>query len=84
MNKVLEYPMSTQVRQEYHHELETWLNNGWLLPYPEEELSTSKGLIPLMAVFQQNKSKVRSVLDICELNDYVDTYLAHADICEQK
>ena len=38
MNKVPEYPVSAQVQQEYRHELETWLNNGWLLPYPEEEL----------------------------------------------
>ena len=35
-NKVTEYPISTQVWQEYRHELEMWLNNGWLLPYPEE------------------------------------------------
>ena len=33
VNKVPEYPVSAQVRQEYCHELETWLNNEWLLPY---------------------------------------------------
>ena len=27
-NRVLEYPMSAQIRQEYHYELKTWLNNG--------------------------------------------------------
>ena len=83
-NKVPEYPMSAQVRQEYRHELETWLNNGWLLPYSEEELGSPKGLIPLMAVFQQNKAKVRPVLDFHELNGYVDAYTAHADVCAQK
>ena len=84
MNKVPEYPMSTQVGQEYCHELETWLNNGWLLPYPEEELSLLKGLIPLMAVFQQNKSKVHLMLDFHELNEYIDAYTVHADVCAQK
>ena len=79
-----EYPVSAQVRQEYRHELETWLNNRWLLPYPEEELGPPKALIPLMAVVQQNKSKVRLVLDFRELNGYVDAYTAHADVCVQK
>ena len=32
VNEVPEYPVSAQVQQEYRHELETWLNNGWLLP----------------------------------------------------
>ena len=38
-------------------------NNGWLFVYPEENLSPPKGLIPLKAVLQQNKSKMRPVLD---------------------
>ena len=84
MNKVPEYPMSSQVRQEYRHELETWLNNEWLLPYPEEELGPPKGLIPLMAIFQQNMSKVHPVLDFRELNGYINAYTAHADVCAQK
>ena len=82
MNKVPEYSVSAQ--QEYRHELETWLNNGWLLPYPAEELGSPKALIPLMAVVQQNKSKVRPVFDFRELNGYVDAYTAHVDVCVQK
>ena len=84
MYKAPEYPMFTQVQQEYHHELETWLNNGWLLPYPKEELGPPKGLIPLMAVFQQNKSKVCPVLDFHELHEYINAYTVHADVCAQK
>ena len=80
VNKVPEYPVSARVRQEYRHVLETWLDNGWLLPYPEEELGPPKALIPLMAVVRQNKSKVRPVLDFRELNGYVDAYTAHADV----
>ena len=84
MNKVPEYPMSAQVQQEYCHEVEMWLNNGWLLPYSEEEFSPPKGLIPLMAIFQQNKSKVCLVLDFHELNVHVDTYMVHTNIGAQK
>ena len=83
-NKVPEYLMSAQVWQEYRHELKLWLKNGWLLPYPEEELGPPKGLIPLMAIFQPNKSKVRPVSDFRELNKYIDVYTAHANICAQK
>ena len=79
-----EYPLSAQVRQEYRYELETWLNNRWQVPYPEEELGSPKGLIPLMAVFQQNKSKVRLMLNFRELNGHVDAYTDHADVCAQK
>ena len=79
MNKVTEYPMSAHVRQ-----LETWMNNRWLLPYSEEELGPPKGLILLMAVFQENKLKVGPVLDFCKLNEYIDAYMAHADVCAQK
>ena len=61
-----------------------WLNNGWLLPYPEEELSPPNGLIPLIVVFEQNKSKVNPVLDFCELKGHVDAYMAHTDMCVQK
>ena len=84
VNKVPDYPVSVQVQQEYRHEQETWLNNGWLLPYPEEELGPLKALIPLMAVVQQNKSKLRTVLDFCQLNGYVDAYTMHANVWVQK
>lgn len=59
---------SVHIWQEYQHELQTWLDNGWLLPYPEKELGLSKGQIPLMVVLQQNKNKVHPILDFHELN----------------
>lgn len=83
-NRVPECPVSTQIWQEYWYELQTWLDNGWLLPYSEEKLGPTKGLTPLIAVFRQNKSKVCPVLDLCELNGHVDAYTAHANICAQE
>lgn len=58
-----------------------WLDNGWLIPYPEKEL---KELIPLMAVVQDNKNKVHSVMDFIELNKYINPFMAAADVYSQK
>ena len=37
-----------------------------------------------MAVVQQNKSKVRTVMDYRELNLQVNAYTAEADVCASK
>ena len=52
--------------------------------FTENKLEPPKGLIPLMAVIQQNKQKVRPVLDYRELNDHVDPFTARADISTEK
>ena len=77
-NRVPEYTISVRARAEYNKELQNWIDNEWLVPYPEDKLGPSKGLIPLMTVIQQNKQKVRPVLDYRELNDHVDPFTAYA------
>ena len=79
-----EYTIPARARTEYDKELQNWIDNGWLVPYPEDKLGHLKGLIPLMAVIQQNKQKVRPVLNYRELNDHVDPFMARADICTEK
>ena len=37
-----------------------------------------------MAIFQQNKDKVRPVMDFRELNSHVDAFTANADVCADK
>ena len=83
-NKVSEYPVVAEIRNEYMQELHTWIGNGWLVPYLEDKLGPPKGLIPLMAILQQNKTKVHPVMDYRELNLHVDTYIANADVCTAK
>ena len=68
---------------EYERELLAWIQNGWLIPYPESELGPPKGLIPLMAILQESKQKVRPVMDYRELNVHVNAYTANADVCAQ-
>ena len=85
-NRVAEYPVAAEIREDYEQELRTWMSNGWLVPYKEEELGPPppKGLIPLIAVLQQHKSKVRTVMDFRQLNCYVDVFTAYADVCAAK
>ena len=71
-------------RDAYENEIPPWQQNGWLSPYSEEELGPPKGLIPLMAVVQEQKQKVCPVLDYRELNSFVDAFTANAEVCAQK
>ena len=77
---VQEYAVPCHVRDAYGNEILQWQRNGWLLPY-SEELGPPKGLIPLMAVVQEQKQKVRPVLDYRELNCFVDAFTANAEVC---
>ena len=54
------------VREHYCAELESWISKGWLKRWDEP----GKGSIPLLAVFQPTKDKVRPVMDYHELNNF--------------
>ena len=80
-NTVAQYSVSPSMRQEFSQELETWIKNGWLVPYDEQQHGAPRGLVPLMAVRQNNGGKVRPVLDYRELNDHVTAFTADSDVC---
>jgi hypothetical protein len=40
--------------------------------------------IPIMAAIQQNKTKLRPVMNYREQNQFVSSYSAHGDVCGQK
>ena len=40
-NRVPKYAVPDHARYEYKRELQLWLDNGWLLPCPENELDSS-------------------------------------------
>ena len=83
-NSVPQYRISSKAEAEYRQEIALWIKNGWLQVYDEHELGPPKGLIPLMAVIQQNKQKVRPVMDFREVNSHVDTFTAEMDACGEK
>ena len=70
-NSTSEYSMPHDVKPKFEEEVERWIENGWLRSYDEAELGPPKALIPLMAVVQPNKDKVRLVMDFRELNSFV-------------
>ena len=53
-NRVTEYSNPISARLSYDAEIEAWVKNGWLAPCDDTKLGPAKGLIPLMAIFQQN------------------------------
>ena len=45
---------------------------------------TAKGQLPLMAVVQRNKNKVRPVLDWRETNRFIEAFTRDSDVCAEK
>lgn len=66
----------------FEEEVERWITEGILMPWKE---NVSTGVIPLMAVEQATKNKVRPVLDFRELNQYVSCHTGDevTDICTE-
>ena len=42
-NKAVEFLVPKQLREEFNNELQTWIDNGWMIPYPEEECGPPQG-----------------------------------------
>ena len=79
-NHIASYKVPEQARDEYESEVKEWIRLGWLKPFNGK----CAGIIPLMAVIQENKSKVRPVMDYRELNQYVSSHTAQNDVCSTK
>ncbi|XP_035827949.1 uncharacterized protein LOC118478447 [Aplysia californica] len=75
------HEMSTEKVTSFEQEVEKWINEGILMPWDEE---VDEGIIPLMAVDQVNKNKVRPVLDFRELNEAVECHTGDdlIDVCD--
>ena len=83
-NKMEQYAVPTAVQEPYELEVREWIRQGWLMVYDEAKLGPPKGLIPMMAVIQDAKDKVRPVMDFRELNQYIDAHTREADVCAHK
>ena len=70
-NRLSEYPTPKLLQGEYKQELQAWIQNGCLILYPGDTLGPLKGLIPRMAIVQENKQKVRPVMDYREFNEHL-------------
>ena len=72
----------SEKNSEFEEEVERWIADGILVPWKGE----GKGVLPLMAVFQATKKKVRPVLDYHELNCFVACHTRSdiIDVCDEK
>ena len=80
-NRVGEYAIKADVRKRYNDEVGRWIERGWLVPAGD---IPNGGVLPLMAVVQANKDKVRPVLDYRELNKHVLSHTRDAAVCGEK
>ena len=74
--------LESEKNSEFEEEVERWITDGILVPWKGK----GKGVLPLMAVFQATKKKVRPVLDFRELNSFVvcRTESDIIDMCNEK
>lgn len=71
---------SPEAEAEFEEEIQRWISEGWLKPWE----GNSGGILPLMAVIQRNKGKVRPVLDYRELNGSVQCHSGEdAAVCDE-
>lgn len=74
------YKVKPEIEPQFNAKIEEWIDNGWLEPYD----GPIKSVLPLMAVEQPTKKKVRPVLDFRFLNEHIKCYTGDSDICEEK
>ena len=56
-NQIAAYKIPNNIMGENERDLQVWIMNSWLIPYPLEWLGPPKGLIPLMAIVQHTKAR---------------------------
>ena len=78
-NRVAQYAVSQDIRDAFDSELARWIDEAWLVPCD----CPKGGIIPLLAVQQQTKNKVRPVLDFRELNQSVQSHTADSEVCPE-
>ena len=59
------------LQEPFDAEIGQWIAYGWLRPWITE---TNERILPLLAVEQKNKGKVRPFLDYRELNEFVQCH----------
>jgi len=78
-NGIGEYKVPSDLREQYESEVNDWIEAGWLKPFHGKELQT----LPLMAVAQPAKNKVRPVLDYRKLNAFISTHSGDSLVCAE-
>ena len=72
--------MDKDIEKGFLKEIEEWITSGWLWLYS----GCCNGIVPLMAVVQDNKDKVQPVLDFWELNQFMLSHTGESIVCSDK
>ena len=78
-NRVVCYKVPADHLEAFDKEVEAWIEEGILQPVPQDEPVTS--VLPLMAVVQPKRRKVRPVPDFRQLNAHVSSHSGGSDVC---
>ena len=68
----------------YEQAVKEWLDKGYLVKYDADRLGPPNVTIPIFAVVQPAKQKVRPVMDYREINRYIDVYSGCNPVCLDK
>ena len=82
--KIAAYKVPPALRERFNEGVRRWIAEGWLVPREGAEEPADAGLIPLMVVEQVTKGKARPVMDYREVNQFVSSSGATADVCGEK
>ena len=82
--KISAYRVPKELRGRFNDGVRRWIAEGWLVPREGTAETEEKGLIPLMVVEQITKGKARPVMDYREVNQFVSSSGANADVCGDK
>ena len=67
-----------RLEEDFATEIEDWISNGWLV---EEAGKVGMQNVPLLAIEQRNKKKVRPVMDFRVLNGFVESHTGNSHDC---
>ena len=74
-----EYQILPSIREKYEFEVKEWIEKGWLKPFDGKVLQD----LPLMAIDQPAKNKVRPVLNYRRLNNFISTHSEDSLVCAE-
>ena len=82
--KISAYHVPKELRERFSDGVRCWIAESWLVPREGTAETEEKGLIPLIVVEQITKGKARPVMDYREVNQFVSSSGANADVCGDK
>ena len=82
--RIAAYKVPEALRERFNDGVRRWITEGWLIPREGTAEPEVTGLIPLMVVEQVTKGKARPVMDYREVNQFVSSSGATADVCGDK